>query len=368
MQTAIDEAPSAGVMSDSSGELIVKPCTPAEVVFYEIAISAHPDLAFFMPRFMGTLQFNNAIPAGLITDGVGAGPQIAGLEALHLATATHAPSSSVPGTVASKSVHETGVLKGKKLETDLHIVLENVISGFKQPNVMDIKLGARLWDEDAKPDKRARLDQVAAETTSSSLGFRIAGMRVWQGEKQVGVVQTLADVISDKAEQQKTLFHLEEGNYRHHNKFYGRHFDAENVIDAFREYLLVSEAGIGKKHALIVARKFLIDLLEMQSVLEAEESRMYSASILLVYEGDPAALEMAVEAEANPPPGREEPEDDADLEEDEDEEEIPKFFAVKIIDFAHASFQTGIGPDENMLEGVRSVIKILKDFFKELKV
>ena len=48
------------------------------------------------------------------------------------------------------------------------------------------------------------------------------------------------------------------------------------------------------------------------------------------------------------------------LEEEDDEETVPKLAAVKMIDFAHAFFVPGKGPDENALKGVRSTTTILK--------
>ena len=71
---------------------------------------------------------------------------------------------------AEAAAEDTGVIEtsdgtverlhGKKLATDLHIVLENITNGFKKPNVLDLKLGAQLWDDAAKPAKRARLDEI----------------------------------------------------------------------------------------------------------------------------------------------------------------------------------------------------------------
>ncbi len=40
---------------------------------------------------------------------------------------------------------------------DQFIVLENVLNGYKSPNVMDIKLGKVLYDESASTEKKNRL-------------------------------------------------------------------------------------------------------------------------------------------------------------------------------------------------------------------
>lgn len=358
---------SDGVLSDPSGDLVIKPCTQAEVTFYENATASHPDLASFMPRFMGTLQHSASIadatlnlPSGAPPDPSAAivTPPIVGLKLLDH-PATHAPSSSVPGSAASLPIDDVGPMKGKKLDTGLNIVLENVAAKFKKPNILDLKLGARLWDEAAKPEKRARLDKVSSETTSGSLGFRIAGMRIWQGEGKI--VEDLNDFTA--SENGQKLHELDEqSNYVIYNKLYGRHFNAGNVIEGFRKYLHVPHAGIGKQQAYLITRLFLEEVKGIQAALESLESRMYSASILLVYEGHREAFKEAHEILSRPAKGMV---DEDDEYEDDEDDSTPGLYAVRLIDFAHASFTPGLGPDENMLKGVRSTVKILEQLLAE---
>lgn len=231
-------------------------------------------------------------------------------------------------------------LHGKKLATDLHIVLENITHGFKKPNVLDLKLGAQLWDDAAKPEKRARLDKVSAETTSGSLGFRIAGMRVYKGLPTPDVPDELKEFVeADK-----------EGGYWVYNKMYGRKFSAENVVEGFEAY--IHPAGEGKKElerAREVLAYFLGEVKDITSVFESKESRMYSASILLVYEGDVDEYAKTKATLRSAPPA-----------EDDEDEDLPQLAAVKMIDFAHATWRPGEGPDENALKGMRSTSAILK--------
>jgi 1D-myo-inositol-tetrakisphosphate 5-kinase/inositol-polyphosphate multikinase len=386
---------SEGVLSDPSGEMVIKPCTQAEVDFYQAAVVSHPDFAEFIPTFMGTLHHNDSVaqatakilPAGHVskiahtdvtnlkplglptthepsssipgeTATVG-GLQLVGLKPMNLPI-THAPSSSVPPPVAKSTIlYGVGPLKGKKLDTDLHIVLENAASGFKRPNVLDLKLGARLWDDDTTLDKRARLDKVASETTSGSLGFRIAGMRVWQGN--VESVEDGEEAGDDGV--QKDNWIESETNTRVFNKIYGRRFTADNVIDGFKEYLEVPFAGLEPHHSQFITQLFLEEVKEIQKVLENTESRMYSASILMVYEGDPEAFKTAREYLTKTVDEKTNEGEDEDEDEDEDEQP-PKLYAAKLIDFAHAHFTPGEGPDENVLQGVRSTVKILQELLE----
>lgn len=306
-----DQLPSDGVLSDESGAVVVKPCTKAEISFYETVVASHPELVPHLPIFMGQLSLDSTAEA---------------------ATEESGTIETADGKVER--------LHGKKLETDLHIVLENITHGFKKPNVLDLKLGARLWDDKAKQDKRDRLDKVSAETTSGSLGFRIAGMRTWLGASPPEVPEELKPYVElDK-----------EGGYWVYNKMYGRKFSAENIDDGFDAFF-PQDTDAEKARARELLAYFLGEVKDIQEAFEAKESRMYSASILLVYEGDVDEYENTKKVLRSA-----RPEED---EEDEDES-VPKLAAVKMIDFAHASFVPGEGPDENALQGMRSTATILK--------
>ncbi|KAF1937705.1 inositol hexaphosphate kinase 3 [Clathrospora elynae] len=303
-----------GVLSDEAGSVVIKPCTTSEITFYE-SLATHPDLARHLPTFMGQLFLS--------------ADSTAATEALESGTI-----QTNDGTVER--------LHGKKLDTELHIVLENITHGFKKPNVLDLKLGAQLWDEGAKPEKRARLDAVSEKSTSGSLGFRIAGMRTYKGADLPDVPEGLKEFVDvDK-----------EGGYWVYNKMYGRKFGAEDVTEGFVDFIFPGEKTEEElDRAREVLAYFLGEVKDIQEVFEGKESRMYSASILLVYEGD-------VEEYANTKQilRSAHPED----EDEEDEETLPKLAEVKMIDFAHASWTPGRGPDENALQGMRSTARILK--------
>lgn len=232
----------------------------------------------------------------------------------------------------------------KKIVTDQAVVLENAAHGFVRPNILDVKLGVRLWADDAHPDKKTRFDKVTEETTHKDLGFRIAGMRVWQGHKAVG-----KDIDAD--------------GYKIFDKNYGRFtIQKDNVHEAFQNFIFAESAGIDDELGRLVAQAFHADVSRIQEVLEGQESRMFSASLLFVFEGDGVALRAAMEEASRSPATLQNGDGNASSEdEDELEDTSPKIYAVKVIDFAHAEWTPGMGPDANSLLGVRSVANILRN-------
>jgi len=446
------DAHSDGVLSDPEGSLVIKPCTDTEIDFYKAANAEHATLAYFMPKFLGTLQMNppaststssatspapsvtgiprtnggprfpGRIPSPLnLLRGVGSGgsggggggssngtpsipehsvPYPAPLSPSQVSLSVPAPRSPLGHRrTPSPTLDPLLRIKGKPLSTDTSIVLSAVTAGFARPNILDLKLGRRLWADDAPPAKRQRLDRVARETTSAPLGFRIAGMRLWQGDAAErprppgapasAAAPTPTVKVTDGAtgaEHEDRHFEPETG-YLFFNKLYGRRRTAADVKDAFRDYFVVRAAGVGPAQAVEVVRRCRDDVREMLAVLERTETRMYSSSILIVYEGDPEAWSEAKVLRGAEGPGiaramngmhveevdgdrageEEDAEYEMDGEEDEDDDDDePNTHAVKLIDFAHAEFTPGQGPDENVLHGVRSTVELLEELEAEL--
>ena len=373
---------SDGVLSDPSGEIVVKPCKKEEITFYE-SIPSHPDFAAYIPTFIGSLALSSE-PSGALSPAAPILPNTINHQALG------------PQVVDAVAVERAWAPSdGGKITTDSAIVLDNVASGFKKPNILDVKLGARLWADDAPAAKRERLDKIAAETTSKDLGLRIAGMRIWQGSDAIGQIGIDLD------------------GYKFYDKNYGKRFTPDNVCQGFEEYFCLKRARASNRSIRKVIRRFIQDLAGMQDVLEREESRMYSASLLFVYEGDDLALEAAFQVEKEIMASLDgsstaaqtftngesiachengvshtngiAPEDEAlpldqsptsnttaeteDEDGDDDEESsCPSIQALKLIDFAHAEWTPGKGPDQNLLHGVRNVIRILEDIKSSIQV
>ncbi|KAI9928323.1 hypothetical protein ASPWEDRAFT_170678 [Aspergillus wentii DTO 134E9] len=403
-----------GVRCTPSGSLIAKPCTPEEVAFYE-STALHPEFREFIPIYIGTLSAaDQQQPFALAAAQQSGAIVLPGSDyspTSDTQTVTGTPSSSAtPSTEKAPAAKEEGSWVpsgGRKLETGLSVVLENVASGFKRPNVLDVKLGARLWADDAPPTKRTKLDAVSKETTSSGLGFRIAGMKVWtgvNGETDEGGHTDPYATKYEGAEGAKGEV-IEKNGYRRYDKWYGRSFNDNNVKEGFETFLAGAKSG-NVDRSKLVAKRLAGELRKVRQVLESEESRMYSSSVLVVYEGDSESMEHALDEEKKaienqPEESEQDEEEEEDLDfngslelldvkvgengiphqtininidpetaqhfdlDDEDEEEAPKVHDLRLIDFAHANWTPGQGPDENVLKGVRSLIKIFDELAQD---
>ncbi|KAK9466545.1 hypothetical protein V1512DRAFT_271497 [Lipomyces arxii] len=252
------------------------------------------------------------------------------------------------------------------------IVLENLTAGFKRPSVIDVKLGRQLWDEMASPEKRKRLNEVASNTTSGSLAMRIAGMKVWNPD------------ISDFAV---------------YDKNYGRKFSSEDIIDGVNNFF---PKGMTLEMKRVIIQQLLSEIDIIATVVEAEEIRLYSASILAAYETDPVAFSEAMKFENeerrynnNKNDHDDDDHENVEFEEtaveslesgglliehvslstvsdfaapesDDDEDICHRICSVKMIDFAHATWVPGQGKDKNVLEGVYNLRRIFANILSEI--
>lgn len=68
------------------------------------------------------------------------------------------------------------------------ILLENLVSKFKCPSILDLKMGTRTHADDDAEEKKLQKIRKANDSTSATLGVRLHGMQVKQ------LLQTLIPV------------------------------------------------------------------------------------------------------------------------------------------------------------------------------
>jgi 1D-myo-inositol-tetrakisphosphate 5-kinase/inositol-polyphosphate multikinase len=420
-----------GTLCDVDGELFIKPCVQQEIDFYEKTFRDHLEFASLMPLYFGTLSLNDATDIESLNEQL---PVVSNhmsqeLKEEVVSMAQAAAAEAVAEEAAEAAAEQTEETidiawrpnKNRRIPTNKSVVLQNSAHGFKKPNILDAKLGQRLWADDAPMEKRRRFDEVTRLTTTGSHGFRIAGMRVYKG--------------TDNPEE------LDADDFQNYDKDYGKFgVSKDNVVEPFANFIFNERAGIDKELGRAVAQAFLEELRQVEEVLASSETRMFSASLLFTFEGDGEALRAAIEennalaekveavkqakirveekkvsfetvgkesatvvghgtlvkdleqSEERQPNGISFVQEtiaaadvqaisgaiEGDLkvielmgdvltdgeEEDDDDEELfshSRIFSLKLIDFAHAKWVPGQGPDENSLVGVRSLIKIFEE-------
>ncbi|XP_064626266.1 inositol hexakisphosphate kinase 1-like [Lineus longissimus] len=255
------------------------------------------------------------------------------------------------------------------------ILLENVVSQLHYPCILDLKMGTRQHGDDESDEKREKKIKRCLTTTSSSIGFRVCGMQIYQRDTRQFICQ---------------------------NKYAGRKLSAETIRDALYQFL---NDGVCLCTDLI--DQILERLKQLYSLLSKQNSfRFYSSSLLIMYDGKerkttdartPTASVTAYDKESNAKTWKKNITEDLDwshtsrtsekrsdpvkhvspdhsrshdsLGKNSRQETNHRLVDVRMIDFAHTTHQgfhhdrQRSGPDTGYLFGLTNLIKI----FEEIK-
>ncbi|PFH31781.1 inositol polyphosphate kinase [Besnoitia besnoiti] len=203
--------------------------------------------------------------------------------------------SSASSAAASSAVKSE---RGSTVSGQLrHIVLEDLVYGFKKPCVLDIKMGKRQRKVGASPEKEKRQLEKSLKTTSHELGFRLCGCQYYNKK-----TDTLC--------------------YR--DKYWGRKLTKEKVPNAIRQWFWNGST------LYVELIPVLLEKLDMfySCVAQLKHYRFWSSSLLLVYDGGLC-----------------------------DPEERKNSLDIRMIDFANTIYlRDNPAPDEEYLFGLRNLI------------
>ena len=183
-----------------------------------------------------------------------------------------------------------------------YLLLENLVSRYSFPCVLDLKVGERQYSDDVSPTKKARKMAKSANTTSSTLGLRLTGMQVYQHST---------------------------GKYISHNKYFGRDLKDDTFIETLKEFFNSTSIRIDVITSVISSLNELIGVL-----VKLDTYRFYTASLLITYDGLIGSKE--------------------------------PLFDLRLIDFAHSTHKglrdpiVHEGPDSGFIHGLKSLISLLE--------
>ena len=137
-----------------------------------------------------------------------------------------------------------------------------------------------------------------------------------------------------------------------------------------------SSSGLPKEILEPILRAIYEEIAEIRQVYSSLEIRMVGASLLIIYEADWTRAEQCLTSFSDEEDEKDEDEgiydydyDDDDDDDDENENNSKQPgppFVVKLIDFAHTRLAPGEGPDQNVLIGMDTVLKLLVARLEEI--
>lgn len=134
------------------------------------------------------------------------------------------------------------------------IMLENLTFKFRHPCVLDLKMGTRQYGDDAPESKRKSQTAKAANTTTVSLGVRLAGMQVYNREKKCYICK---------------------------HKYEGRQLTDDGFKQVLWHFL-----HNGKRLRLDIAEIIVYKLEELKAIITNLDSvRFFTSSLLILYDG-----------------------------------------------------------------------------------
>ncbi|XP_054792426.1 inositol polyphosphate multikinase beta-like [Prosopis cineraria] len=193
-----------------------------------------------------------------------------------------------------------------------HLVLQDLVSSYINPSIIDIKIGSRTWYPQASNDYIQKCKQKDLETSSLLLGFRISGLKAFLS-KDSGFWKPERKLVQNLSAEDATLVL---------KKFVSSNAPANHgkQPDCFLASVVYGgSSGI------------LAQLFELKAWFEVQTIfHFYSSSVLIMFE-----KESVLNGKS---PGA----------------------TVKLVDFAHVVEGEGV-IDHNFLGGLCSLIKFISD-------
>eukprot|EP00397_Hematodinium_sp_SG-2012_P024000 GEMP01024982.1.p1 GENE.GEMP01024982.1~~GEMP01024982.1.p1 ORF type:complete len:309 (+),score=67.28 GEMP01024982.1:379-1305(+) len=141
-----------------------------------------------------------------------------------------------------------------------YLVMEDITFGFKHANVIDLKMGTRIYARSA--DKKKQTKQIESYPKQTTFGFRITGCKVWQKNDQA---------------------------YEKKDKKWGPSFDAEEKVKGGLEWFF--------NNGMTLVPTLVGQLKSLKTCMEGDKTWGFIGSSLLVaYDGGADSKEIRMRA------------------------------------------------------------------------
>ncbi|KAG6861775.1 hypothetical protein C0995_012279 [Termitomyces sp. Mi166 len=207
------------------------------------------------------------------------------------------------------------------------LILENLCNAFSKPNILDVKLGTVFYDDMTDPAKVLRMQKTSRETTSLRTGVRLTEFQVYDNK-------TSRPVCTPKS--------------------YGKAIKESELAKGFAQFFPVygepssSTFGLPRRLLVPILRGIRESVARIRETYSSLEMRIVGGSLVIMYEAD---WRLAEEGLKRPLP------QPLDVRKEPGVRRIP--YLVKIVDFAHTRIGRGLGPDEGVLLGLDTMLKLL---------
>mmetsp|Transcript_5955 Transcript_5955/g.7253 ORF Transcript_5955/g.7253 Transcript_5955/m.7253 type:complete len:399 (+) Transcript_5955:102-1298(+) len=277
---------------------VCKPIQKNELEFYKHIQAKIPELVPFVPKYLGVLDME--------------------YEQLPPTPQKFEFSQSQANTTEFNHFNSWGLRCHQKKKQALkrrsvikYIRLEDLTLPFSRPNILDLKIGTRVYGVNDDPEKVRRKMRKSALTTSKSLGLRLCGMQVYNS--------------------------IDDG-YKFRDKFFGRDLDNGGFEKCIKEFFSSQD---GKLRISVMEN--LIQRIEelLKVVAEQKSFQFFSSSLLFICEGCLTSDQKRLHGNVK----------------NDNYQRID----LRFIDFAQAARDTERkGVDDGFLLGLRNIVKIMR--------
>lgn len=141
-----------------------------------------------------------------------------------------------------------------------YVILDDILSGYMKPAVLDIKLGKRTWEVGAGKEKVLRHKEKCSRATTAEKGFRIRAA-FWYSD----------DSKSWKSCEMDKAVSVVDRNY-------GKSCSVDDMLSFFNDFFKYKD----QIPVIIDKLRYICDFVE--SIRRDQGLRMYSSSVLVVYD------------------------------------------------------------------------------------